>query len=144
MSALDRQQALVVAIVAALGGDAALAALVGTRIYDAPPGRSIMPEITIKLVGAADRSSADTEAQGLTFDLDIWDRYLLGADLSRPRALMGHVRRILHMQALAVPGIDLILLRCIGAQGPFRDPDNIALHGVVTVAALAGHEAAAD
>lgn len=142
MTALDRQQAAVDAILAALGGDPGLAALVGTRLYDAPPGRAATPEITIKLVSAVDQSSADTEAQKLVFDLDVWDRYALGANLSRPRAIMGHVRRILHGRNLTLAGAGLILLRCTGSQGPFRDPDNLSLHGVVTVSALAGHETA--
>ena len=142
MTATDRQQAVVAAILQALGGDPDLAALVGARLYDAPPGRSVTPEIIIRLVSATDQSSADTDAQRLIFDLDVWDRYTLGADLSRPRLIMAHLRRILHMQPLSAPGRNLILLRCTAAQGPFRDPDNIALHGIVTVTALAGHEAA--
>ena len=143
MTALDRSQALLSAIVAALEADAALAAVVGQRIYDAPPGRAVMPEITIKLVTGADMSTADSEGQLLAFDLDVWDSYALGADLSRPRAIMGHLRRILHMQPIAVSGCALVLLRCTGAQGPFRDPDTVALHGIVTVSALAGYETGA-
>ena len=42
----------------------------------------------------------------------------------------------------SLAGATLILLRCTGSQGPFRDPDTVTLHGVVTVAALAGHETA--
>ncbi len=144
MTALDRSQALVSALVAALVADPALSGVVGRRIYDAPPGRATMPDITIKLVTATDGSTADTEAQALAFDLDVWDSYALGADLSRPRAIMGHIRRILHMQPIPVNGCALILLRCTGAQGPFRDPDSVALHGVVTLSVLAGHEAAVD
>ena len=83
---------------------------------------------------------ADTEAQSLVFDVDVWDRYALGTDLSRPRLLMGHVRRLLHLQPLSVPGCNLVLLRCTGAKGPMRDPDGVTLHGIVTVTALAGHE----
>ena len=87
----------------------------------------------IKLVSATDASSADTEAQKLVFDVDVWDRYALAATCRDPALIMGHVRRILHLQPLAVPGCNLILLRCTASQGPFRDPDDITLHGVVTV-----------
>ena len=142
MIALDRQQAILTATVAALGADAELSGLVGWRIYDAAPGRLITPALTLKLVSAADASTADTEAQQLVFDVDVWDRYALATDLSRPRAVMGHVRRILHLQPLTVVGCNLILLRCTTARGPFRDPDDITLHGVVSVTALAGHEVA--
>lgn len=142
MSAQDRQQAVLSAILAALESDPALAALVGRRIYDAPPARAIMPAIGIRLVSGLDASSANTEAQLLTFDLDVWDRYALGADLSGPRAIMGHIRRILHMQPLTVAGISVLTLRCTTARGPVRDPDEIALHGIVTLAVLAGHETA--
>lgn len=143
MSARDRSQAVLSATVAALGADTALAALVGRRIYDAPPGRATPPEITLKVVASADRGSADTDAQQIVLDCDVWDRYALGGDLSRPRLIMGHIRRILHMQPLVVPGTALVVLRCTGAQGPFRDPDTVALHGIVTLTALAGHETVA-
>lgn len=141
MSAADRSQAILAAVVAALAADVTLAGLVGARIYDAPPGRAKTPELTVRIVQSADRSSADTDAQAITLDCDVWDRYVLGQDLSRPRVIMGHVRRILHMQPLTVAGTAFALLRCTAAQGPFRDPDTVALHGVVTVLALAGHDA---
>ncbi len=142
MIAQDRQQSLLRAVVAALSADTQLAALVGHRIYDAAPAKPATPALTIKLVSATDASSADTEAQKLVFDVDVWDRYALAVDLSRPRLIMAHLRRILHLQPLTVPGCNLILLRCTTSQGPFRDPDDITLHGVVTVTALAGHESA--
>ncbi len=140
MSALDRQSPVVGAIIAALLGDAGLATLIGRRVYDAPPARAVMPSVTIKLVGGADASSADTEAQTLVFDLDVWDRYEAGANLDRPRAVMARMRSILHMRNLVVPGLDVVLARCTDARGPFRDPDELALHGVVTLSVLAGHE----
>jgi len=100
-----------------------------------------MPSVTIRLVSARDASTADTEAQTLSFDLDVWDRYEIGDTLGRPRAVMGHVRRILHMQNIAVPGVALLSLLCTDARGPSRDPDEVALHGVVSVTVAAGHEA---
>ena len=100
MSAQDRQAAVVAAIGAALRGDAALAAVLGRRVYDAPPARAVMPSVTIRLVSARDGSTADTEAQLLTFDLDVWDRYEIGDTLGRLRAVMGHIRRILHLQPI--------------------------------------------
>lgn len=103
-----------------------------------------MPSVTIRMVSAHDASTADTEAQSLTFDLDVWDRYEIGADLSRPRSVMGHIRRILHMRNLPASGLDVLTCRCTDALGPFRDPDDVALHGIVTVTVLAGHEAAFD
>ena len=140
MSAQDRQTAVVAAIGAALRADPALAGLVGARVYDAPPARAIMPSVTIRLVSARDASTADTDAQALSFDLDVWDRYELGAALGRPRAVMGHIRRILHMQNIPVPGVAVLSLLCTAARGPVRDPDEAALHGTVTVAVAAGHE----
>ena len=112
MSAQDRQAALVAAIGAALRGDTALAALLGSRVYDAPPARAVMPSVTVRLVSARDGSTADTEAQLLTFDLDVWDRYEIGDTLGRPRAVMGHIRRILHLQPIPVPGVALLSLLC--------------------------------
>ena len=141
MSALDRQAAVVAAIGAALRADAALAALIGARVYDAPPARAVMPSITIRLVAARDDSTADTEAQVLDFDLDVWDRYEIGETLARPRAVMAGIRRILHLQALTVPGITVLSVLCSSARGPVRDPDEVALHGTVSVTVAAGHEA---
>lgn len=141
MSALDRQQAIVSALRAVLLADPGLAALIGARVYDAPPARAAMPALTIRLVGALDASSADTEAQSLVFDIDVWDLYGLGADLSRPRAVMASLRGLLHMRPLAVPGVAVVACRCTSARGPDRDPDEVTLHGVVTVTVLAGHEA---
>lgn len=143
MSALDRSQGVLSAVIATLGADPTLAALVGQRIYEAPPGRAAPPEITLKVVASTDRGTADTDAQQIVLDCDVWDRYLLGADFARPRLIMGHVRRILHMQPLALPDAAFLVLRCTGTQGPFRDPDTVALHGIVTLAVLAGHETAA-
>ncbi|MCW6510984.1 DUF3168 domain-containing protein [Lichenifustis flavocetrariae] len=140
MIAQDRQQAVLTAVIAALTADAGLAGLVGKRIYDAAAAVPTTPCVTLKLVSATDASTADTEAQTLMFDIDVWDRYALATNISRPRAVMRHVRRILHMQPLSVTGCNLILLRCTSARGPFRDPDDVTLHGVVTVSALAGHE----
>ncbi len=142
MSATDRQAPIVAALLQALGQDSQLAALVGQRLYDAPPAQAVVPSITIRAVSTHDDSSADTEAQALIFDLDVWDRYALGADLGRPRTIMGHIRRILHMRSLSAPGIAVLTCRCSATQGPFRDPDEVALHGVVTLTVLAGHEAA--
>ena len=140
VSALDRQAAVVAAISTALRADAALAALIGQRIYDAPPARAVMPPIAIRLVTAHDASTSNTEAQTLVFDLDVWDRYDIGQTLGRPRSIMGHIRRILHMQTLAVAGVTILSVLCTDARGPFRDPDEVALHGVVSVAVAAGHE----
>ena len=72
------------AISAALRSDAALAALVGQRIYDAPPARAVMPSIAIRLVTAHDASTSNTEAQTLVFDLDVWDRYDYRRDARPP------------------------------------------------------------
>ena len=141
MIALDRQAAVVAAISAALRADAALAALIGQRIYDAPPARAVMPSIAIRLVAAHDASTSNTEAQVLVFDLDVWDRYHIGDTLGRPRSIMGHIRRILHMQLLPVSGVTILSVLCTDARGPFRDPDEVALHGVVSVTVAAGHEA---
>lgn len=73
-------------------------------------------------------------------DLDIWDRYVLGATLGGPRLVMAHIRRILHMRALTSPGVSILAVRCIASRGPVRDPDDISLHGTVSVSVLCGHE----
>ena len=140
MTALDRQQSVVTAIIAALSADISLASLIGRRIYDAPPPRAVLPSIGVRVVSGLDASSADTEAQLLSVDLDVWDRYVLGVNLGGPRLVMGHIRRILHMRPLTSPGVSILAVRCIASHGPARDPDDIALHGTVSVSVLCGHE----
>jgi hypothetical protein len=140
--ARDRQAAVLHALVGALNSDAQLTALVGHRIYDAAPGRLAPPALALRLVGGADASSADSEAQRLTFDVDVWDHYHLATDLDQSRILMDHVRRILHLQPLGASDCGVVLVRCTASQGPFRDPDGLTVHAVVTVGVLAGHEAA--
>ena len=140
MTALDRQQSVVTAIIAALSADLSLASLIGRRIYDAPPPRAVLPSIGVRVVSGLDASSADTEAQLLSVDLDVWDRYVLGVNLGGPRLVMGHIRRILHMRTLTSPGVSVLAVRCVASHGPVRDPDDITLHGTVSVSVLCGHE----
>ena len=141
MTALDRQQGVATAIIAALTGDPQLAVSIGRRIYDAPPPRAVLPSITLRVVSCVDRCSADTDAQLISVDLDVWDRYEPGVSLAGPRLVMAHIRRILHMRPLPAPAAAVLSVRCTGSFGPVRDPDDIALHGTVSVAVLCGHDA---
>ena len=122
MTALDRQQGVVAAMIAALSGDLQLAALIGRRIYDAPPPRVVLPSIGVRAVSGLDASSSDTEAQLLAVDLDVWDRYVPGANLGGPRLVMAHIRRILHMRPLTSPGVSILAVRCIASHGPCPRP----------------------
>lgn len=141
MSATDRSAAVLAALRTSLLADPALAALVDGRIFELPPARAGMPSLTIRCVSGLDASSADTDAQTLTFDCDVWDRFATAGDLSAAHAIMAHVRRILHMQSIAVSGVAVLSVLCTGSQGPYRDPDGVTLHGVVTLRVRCGHEA---
>ncbi len=59
------------AVFAALSGDAALAAIVGTRIYDAPPMAAGDPYVTLGDEVAKDRSSQTHSGTTLDFDVTV-------------------------------------------------------------------------
>lgn len=140
MTALDRQQAVFDAILSKLLGDAQLTALVGNRIFAAPTPNGPTPELTIRHLDSRDDSTSDTDGQILAFEIDVWDRYRAGQDLSGPRTIMNHIRRVLHRQPMTAAGCNIVVVSCTGSQGPFRDEDNISLHGILQVQIIAGHE----
>lgn len=141
MTAVDRTVEVMTAIRTAMLADASIAALVGTRVYDTAPEKVASPYMTIGDVGYADASSSDSEAQDLEMDVHCWD---IPADRANAkntanvRALMGHVRRVFHDLALAVTGRNVVVCRVTRTIPIVSDAD--AMHGVVIIRVLAGHE----
>lgn len=121
--------------------DAAVAALVGTRVYDAAPEGVASPYITIGSVGYADSSTSSSEAQDMELDIHLWD---IPADqansknTARVYSLMASVRSLFHDYALPVSGRNVIVCRVERGMPVVADADEI--HGVVSLRVLTGHE----
>ena len=134
MTALDRQQAVLRALVAALVGRRAARGSgrpahlrcrrrAGRRPRRSPSSSSARPM----------RRAPTPRPRSLVFDVDVWDRYALGGRPVPPAR--HHGPRPPHPAPAAARG-DRVAPHPAplhGAQGPFRDPDGITLHGVVTV-----------
>ena len=66
--------ALQAAVVAALGADAGVSALVGTRIYDVPPREVTFPYVTIGPANVTDWSTSTEAGAEHRLELHIWSR----------------------------------------------------------------------
>ncbi len=141
MPAIDRTLQVMTAVRAALMADAAMALLVGVRVYDIAPEGTVSPYITIGHTNYSDSSTSSSEAQDFSIDIHCFDipaDVSNAPDTSRVRAAMAHIRRVLHDAELSVPGLNLIVCRVIRAISPLPTQDEI--HGVTTLRVLIGHE----
>lgn len=139
--AMDRTEAAMTAIADAMLADAQIAALVDARVYAEAPEGVASPYITIGDVGYSDSSTSDSEAQDFQFDVHVFDipqDVESSKDTSRVRALMAHIRRVLHDAPLVIAGANRIVCRVTRAIPVLATPDEI--QGVITIRVLAGHE----
>lgn len=139
--AFDRTTDVMTAVANKLLADGAVTALVGQRIYDMAPEGCATPYLTIGDVGYRDSSTSSSEAQDMLLDVHVWDVPADEANSKNTadvRALVGHVRRVLHDATLTITGRNVILCRALGALPVVADADEI--HGVVSIRVLAGHE----
>lgn len=121
------------AVRAALLSDAAVAAVVGTRVRDGRPLDDGTAQITF---GPSDYVLEDLDCIDMrveTMQLDCWVRDSSKA-LHPARALIDKVKAVLHGAELALDTHALASLRVIGARA-FMDADGLTGHGVVTVEA---------
>jgi hypothetical protein len=124
--------ALQKAVVAALVADAAVGALIGDRIYDAPPRDATFPYLTVGQVNTADWSTGTEGGAEHQLTLHAWSRergkrgcYAIGAA----------VEAALHDAALALDDHALVNLRFEFAETR-RDPDGITFHGAIRFRAV--------
>jgi hypothetical protein len=132
---------VMIAITTRLMADAQVTALVGSKIYDTAPEGVSGPYVTIGQSSYFDSSTDSSAAQDIRFDIHCFDipaDRSNAKDTSKVRALLGHVRRLFHDYALAVPGRNRIVSQVIAASPVFADADEI--HGVATLRILIGHE----
>lgn len=121
------------AVRAALLADAAVAAVVGTRVRDGMPLEEDAAQITF---GPSDYTTEDIDCIDLrveTIQLDCWVRDSSKA-LHPARALADKVKAVLHGADLALDTHALASLRVVSVRA-FMDADGLTGHGIVTAEA---------
>lgn len=121
-------------IIATLKADAAVASIVGDRVYDVPPpqGTRTFPDITL---GPSDFVPEDMDCiigREETVQIDCWTEE--HGRLKACRALVDAVKEALHLPDLEMPDNALVMMRVELAR-VFRDADGLTAHGVVQVTA---------
>lgn len=120
------------ALYAALAGDAALAALVGARIYDDPPGEGALPYVQIGDGGETDWSTASEAGSEHQLAIHVWSR---AGGRMEARAVLSAVHDALHEAALDLDGNRLVNLRFVLAQ-VWREDDGETYHGMARFRAV--------
>jgi hypothetical protein len=124
--------ALQKAIFAALIADAAVAALVGDRIYDAAPRDAAFPYLAFGPARLADWSTGSEAGSEHRFLVHAWSRK---RGKRETFAIAEAVGAVLHDQSLELDGHALVNLR-LETTDVIRDPDGITWHGVLRFRAV--------
>lgn len=139
--ALDATYAIRAAIRTALLANATLSsALAGQKVVDLAPSSHPTPYISLAAT-AVDFSTATEDGQEFEIDVNVWHQPSSQTPESGAAlAIMAEVRKTLHtaILSLAAP-YNLVLMRVTNQIAPYRDPDGLTLHGIVTVRALVDH-----
>lgn len=122
------------AVVSALKADAAVAAIVGTRIYDGVPADAKLPYISIGPSDTAPDEADCLPADMVTLQIDIWCR---DQGKKHPaRTLTRAVREALHqVEADLADPLAAATMEVVATQ-VLDDPDGITAHGIVTLQAV--------
>lgn len=139
--ALDATYAVKAAVRSLLLSNATLeASLVGLKIVDLAPSGHSTPYISLE-VASEDFSTGTEDGQEFTIDVNVWHQ--TGSqtpETATARNIMAEVRKTLHTAILVMDApYNNVLTRVTNQIGPFRDPDGLTLHGIVTVRALVDH-----
>ncbi|MGO1079960.1 DUF3168 domain-containing protein [Inquilinus sp. CA228] len=117
-----------IAILAALGADAELAAIVGDRIYDHAPDDCQAPYIQI---GGGERVPFHAQCMNgsdLLLTITTWaDGHHASEDVIR---MDRRINDLLDGQRIPVDGHGIQTMRLVRNRGPFRDPDGKTRQGV--------------
>lgn len=139
--ALDATYAIRAGIRTALLANTTLnSVLAGQKVVDLAPSSHPTPYISLETT-SEDFSTATEDGQELSIDVNVWHQPSSQTpETATARDIMAEVRKTLHTAALSLASpYNLVLLRVTNMVGPFRDPDGMTLHGVVTVRALVDH-----
>lgn len=124
--------ALQKAIFAALVADAGVGALVGDRVYDAPPRDAVFPYVSFGVIAAADWSTGTEDGAEHEIALHVWSR---GRGKSECLVIAGALEFALHDAPLALDGHALVNLRFASADAR-RDSDGITFHATARFRAV--------
>ena len=114
--------------------------LAGLKIVDLAPSSHPTPYIQLD-ARSNDWSTASTDGQEMLIDINVWYQPTSQTpETATARDLMGLVRSTLHTATLTMASpFNCVQIRVENMIGPYRDPDGMTLHGVVSVRALVDH-----
>lgn len=139
--ALDATYATKAAIRTALIANATIsAALTGQKIVDLAPSSHPTPYISL-VVQSSDFSTATEDGQEFEIDVNVWHQPSSQTpETATARSIMSEVRQTLHAASLSMDSpYNCVQIRVTNMIGPYRDPDGMTLHGIVTVRVLVDH-----
>jgi hypothetical protein len=120
------------AIFAALGGNAALTAVIGARIFDHAPANAAFPYITFGRTSVYDWSTGTESGAEQLFTLHVWSK---GRGKREALEIMELARQALHDAPLALEGHALVNLRLEFSEARYDDR-NEAHHGLLRFRAV--------
>lgn len=128
-SSLELQKA----IVARLKADAAVAALVGDRIYDRVPPAAEFPYVSLGPGQVVPEYGDCYEADEVIRQIDVWSRAVGSVEAQR---IAGTIRAALNDAPLVLSGHRLLEIRVQASSNPLSDPDGATTHVPLSVRAL--------
>ena len=120
------------AIFAALGGNAALTAVIGARIFDHAPANAAFPYITFGRTSVYDWSTGTESGAEQLFTLHVWSK---GRGKKEALEIMELARTTLHDSALELEEHSLVNLRLEFSEARYDDR-NEAHHGLLRFRAV--------
>jgi len=124
--------ALQKAVVAALVADGAVGALIGDRVYDAPPRDAAFPYVTIGGTRVEDWSTGTEDGAEIRLTLEVWSRERGKRECHE---ILETVEAALHQAALSLEDHALVNLRFEFADVD-RERDGVTYHGVARFRAV--------
>ena len=120
------------AIFEALGANVALAALVGTRIFDHAPANAAFPYITFGRTSVYDWSTGTENGAEQLFTVHVWSK---GKGKKEVLEIMELARSTLHDASLDLEGYQLVNMRLEFSEARYDDR-NEAHHGLLRFRAV--------
>ncbi|MDO8289721.1 MAG: DUF3168 domain-containing protein [Parvibaculum sp.] len=130
--ASDADLALQKAIFECLTTDAGVSEFVGSRIYDAVPGDTGFPYLTLGEAQVDDWSAGEAEGREHWLSLNVYSR---SGGRAEAKAIMGAVHRALHDAELTLDGFALINMRFQSAETR-RESDGATWRGTIRFRAV--------
>jgi hypothetical protein len=120
------------AVYAALVADATLAALVGDRVFDAPPRAAAFPYVTLGEARATDWSTGTESGSEHRLVVHVWSR---SRGKTECWAVLAALRTALDDADLAVDGHALVSLR-VAAEDVAQERDGVTWRGTTRLRAV--------